>query len=78
MIFVAFDVAAPAFQSRRWFEHVPQWFGACLTVGGEMVKRGDELVAFVADVTRLLPNWQRLHWKLGLFFALTFIGVKNL
>lgn len=78
MIFVAFDVAAPAFQSGRRFEHVPQWFGAGLTVGGEMVKRGDELVALVADVTGLLPNRQRLHWKLGLLFALPFVGVKNL
>lgn len=78
MIFVALDVAAPAFQGRWWFEHVPQRFRARLTVGGEVVKCGDELVALVADVSGLLPNWQRLHWKLWLFFALAFIGIKNL
>lgn len=78
MIFVAFDVAAPAFQGRRWLEHVPQRFGARLTVGGEVVKSWDELVALVADVTGFLSDWQRLHWKLGLFFALAFIGIEDL
>lgn len=43
-----------------------------------MVKRGNELVPLVADVTGLLPNRQRLHWKLWLFFALAFISIKNL
>lgn len=32
----------------------------------------------VADVTGLLSNRQRLHRKLWLFFALAFIGIKNL
>lgn len=78
VVFVAFDVAAPTFQGGGGFEHVPQGFGAGLTAGGEMVKRGDELVALVADVSRLLPDRQRLHRELGLFFALPFVGVKNL
>lgn len=78
MVLVAFDVAAPALQSRRRLEHVPQWLGARLTVGGEVVERGDELVALMADVAGLLSNGQRLHGKLRLLFALAFIGIKNL
>lgn len=78
VVLVALDVAAPALQSWWRFEHVPQGFGACLAVGGEVVDGGDELVAFVADVAGLLSDGQRLHGKLWLLFALTFIGVKNL
>lgn len=43
-----------------------------------MVKCGNELMPLVADVTGLLSNRQRLHWKLCLFFVLAFIGIKNL
>lgn len=78
VVFVALDVAAPALQGRRWLEHVPQWLGARLTVGGEVVERGDELVALMADVAGLLSDGQRLHGKLRLLFALSLIGVKNL
>lgn len=78
MVLVALDVAAPALQSRRRFEHVPQGLGAGLAVGGEVVDGGDELVAFVADVAGLLSDGQRLHGKLRLLFALAFVGVQNL
>lgn len=78
MVLVALDVAAPALQSRRRLEHVPQRLGARLAVGGEMVERGDELMALVADVAGFLPDGQGLHRKLGLLFALAFIGIKNL
>lgn len=78
MVLVAFNVAASALQSRRGLEHVPQWLGAGLTVGGEVVEGGDKLVAFVTDVAGLLSDGQRLHWELRLLFALAFIGVKNL
>lgn len=78
VVFVALDVAAPALQSRWWLEHVPQWLGTRLTVGGEVVECGDELVTLMADVAGLLSNSQRLHWKLQLFFALALIGIKNL
>lgn len=78
VVLVALDVAAPALQSRRGLEHVPQRLRACLTVGGEVIEGGDELVAFVADVVGLFSNGMRLHWKLGLLFAFTFVGIKNL
>lgn len=78
VVLVALDVAAPALQSRRRLEHVPQWLGARLTVGGEVVERGNELVALMADVAALLSNGQRLHGKLRLLFALALIGIKNL
>lgn len=76
MVLVALDVAAPALQSRRRLEHVPQRLGAGLTVGGEVVERGDELVAFVADVAGLLSD--SIHRELWLLFALAFVGIKNL
>ncbi len=50
VVLVALNVAAPALQSRRRLEHVPQRLGARLAVGGEVVKCGDELVALVANV----------------------------
>lgn len=78
MVLVTFDVAAPALEGRRRFEHVPQRLGARLAVGGEMIQRVDELVAFVADVAGLLTDGQRLHGELGLLLTLAFIGVKNL
>lgn len=78
VVLVALDVAAPALQSRRRLKHVPQRLGARFTVGGEVVECGDELMAFVADVAGLLTDGKRFHRKLRLFFALTFIGVKNL
>lgn len=78
MVFVALDVAAPALQSRRRLEHVPQRLGARLAVGGEVIKRGDELVALVADVAGLLSDGQWLHGKLWLLFTLTLIGIQNL
>lgn len=77
VVLVALDVAAPALQGRRRLEHVPQRLGACLTVGGEVVERGDELMALVADVARLLSNGQRLR-KLWLLFALALVGIKDL
>lgn len=51
VVLVALDMAAPALESRWRLEHVPQRLGACLTVGGEMVESGDELMPFVTDVT---------------------------
>lgn len=78
MVLVALYVAAPALQSRRWLEHVPQWLGACLTVGGEVVECGDKLVALVADVAGLLSNGQWLHRKFWFLLAFAFIGIKNL
>lgn len=76
VVLVALDVAAPALQSRRWLEHVPQRLGACLTVGREVVECRDELVALVADVAGLLSNG--LHRKLGFLFTFAFIGIKDL
>lgn len=78
MVLVALDVAAPALESGRRLEHVPQRLGARLAVGGEVVQRGDELVALVADVAGLLSDGQRLHGKLWLLFALALIGIKDL
>lgn len=75
VVLVAFDVASPALQSRGRLKHVPQWLGARLAVGGEVVERGDELVALVADVAGLLPD---LHRELGLLFTLALVGVEDL
>lgn len=75
MVLVALDVAAPALESWRRLEHVPQGLGAGLAVGGEVVKRGDELVTLVADVG-LLAYGQRLQLLLPL--ALSFIGIQDL
>lgn len=75
VVLVAFDVAAPAFQSGGRLEHVPQRLGARFAVGGEVVERGQELVALVADVAGLLPD---LHWELRLLFTLTLVGVEDL
>lgn len=75
VVLVALDVAAPALQSRWRLEHVPQRFGAGLTVGGEMVEGGDKLVTFVADVAGLLTDGLRKLWFL---FALAFVCIKNL
>lgn len=78
VVLVALDVAAAALQGRRRLEHVPQRLGAGLAVGGEVVERGDELMALVADVAGLLSDGQRVHGELGLLFALAFVGIKNL
>lgn len=75
VVLVAFDVAAPALESGGRLEHVPQRLGARLAVGGEVVERGDELVALVADVAGLLPD---LHRELGLLFTLALVGVEDL
>lgn len=76
MVFVALDVATAALEGWRWLEHVPQWFGAGLAVGGEMVERRDELVSFVADVAGFLSHGQRLHFLL--FLTLTLVSVQDL
>lgn len=76
MVLVALDVAAPALQSGWRLEHVPQRLGARFAVGGEVVERGDELVAFVADVAGFLADG--LHRKLRFLFTFAFIGIKNL
>lgn len=78
MILMALDVAAPTLQSRRRLEHVPEGLGAGFTVGGEVIECGDELVAFVADVARLFPDRQRLHWNVRLLLALSLVGIKDL
>lgn len=75
MVLVTLDVAAPALQGGRRLEHVPQRLGARLAVAGEVVERGDELMALVADVAGLLPD---LYRELGLLFALALVGVEDL
>lgn len=76
VVLVALNVAAPALQSGRRLEHVPQRLGARLAVGGEVVERGNELVTLVADVAGLLSDG--LHRKLWFLFTFSFIGIKDL
>lgn len=76
VVFVALGVAAAALEGRRRLEDVPQRPGAGLTVGGEVVESGDELVALVADVGGTLAKWQGLHFLVT--FTLSLIGIQDL
>lgn len=76
MVLVALDVAAAALQGWRRLEHVPQRFGACLTVRGEMVEGGDELMAFVGQAVGLVTLRNTLHVRF--LPTLTLISIKYL
>lgn len=76
VVLVALDMAAATLQGWRRPEDVPQRLGAGLTVGREMIQRGDELVAFVWETVGLVALRDRLH--VSLFPALPLIGIENL
>lgn len=73
---MALNVATAAFQSRRGLEHMPERFGASLTVRWEMIEGGNELVAFVGQAVGLIPLRNALH--VSFLPTLTFIGIKDL
>lgn len=76
MIFVTLDMASATLECRRRFKNVPQRFGTGLTVRGEVVKRGDELVTLVCQTVRLLT----LGGGLGVHVlpALALVSVQDL
>lgn len=76
VVFVALDMAAATLQRWRRLEDVPQRLGAGLTVGGKVVERGDELVAFVWEAVGFVALWHRLH--VGLLPAFSLVGIENL
>lgn len=76
VVLVALDMAAPALQCRRRLEHMPQGLGARLTVGGEVVERGDELVALVGQAVGLVALRESLHVRL--LPALPLVGIQDL
>ena len=73
---MALDVAAPALEGGWRLEDMPQGLGAGLAVGGEVVERGDELVAFVGQTVGLVALGHRLH--VGLLPALALVGIEDL
>lgn len=73
---MALDMAASTLQGGRGLEDVPQRLGAGLAAGGEVVQRGDELVALVGQTVGLVPLRRRLH--LRLLPALSLVGVQDL
>ncbi len=72
---MALDVASSAFESWRWFEHVPQGFGTGFTVSGEVVQGGNELMTLMANVAGLVP---RKRFQFLFFLALTLISIQDL
>lgn len=50
VVFMAFNMAAAAFQSRRRLEHMPQWLHAGLAVGWKVVESRNKFMSFVADI----------------------------
>lgn len=76
VVLVALDVAAATLQGRRRLEDVPQRLGTGLTVGGEVIQRGDELVAFVWETVGFVALRDRLHVRL--LPALSLVGIQNL
>lgn len=73
---MALDVAAATLKGWRWLEDVPQRFGTGLTVGREVIQRGDEFVAFVWETVGLVALRDRLH--VSLLPALPLVGIQNL
>lgn len=78
MVLMALDMAASALERGRRFEDVPQRTGTGLAARREVVQSGDELVALVVDVRQTLAVRHRLHRRLLITFALTFVGVQDL
>lgn len=76
VVLVALDVAAATLQGCRRLEDVPQRLGAGLAVGGEVIQRGDELVAFVWETVGFVALRDRLHVRL--LPALSLVGIQNL
>lgn len=76
VVLVALDVAAATLQGRRRLEDVPQRLGTGLAVGGEVIQRGDELVAFVWETVGFVALRDRLHVRL--LPALSLVGIQNL
>lgn len=76
VVLVALDVAAATLQRWRRLEDVPQRLGAGLAVGGKVVQRGDELVAFVRQTVCFVALRHRLH--VGLLPAFSLVGIQNL
>lgn len=50
VVFMTFNMAATAFQSRRRFEHMPQWLHTSLTVGWKMIESRNKFMSFVANI----------------------------
>lgn len=75
MVFVALDVASPALQGWRWFEHIPQGFGTSFTVSGKVVEGGNELMTLMANIAGLVPR-KSLHFLFLL--ALALISIQDL
>lgn len=73
---MALNVAAATLQRRRRLEDVPQRFGAGLAVGGKVIQRGDELVAFVRKTVGFVALRDRLH--VHLLPALSLVGIQDL
>lgn len=76
VIFMTFNVAATALQSRRRFKHMPQWLHTSLTVGWEMIESRNEFMSLVANIIGFFSNW--LHWKFLFLLTFSFIGIQNL
>lgn len=77
VVFVALYMAAAALDGGRRLEDVPQRFGAGLAVGGEVVERGDELMAFVGEAVSLVPWSDRVPVR-RVFPDLALVGIKDL
>lgn len=73
---MALDVAAAALQGWWGLEDMPQGLGTGLAVGGEVVKRGDELMTFVGQTVGLVPLRDSLHVRL--LPALPLVGIQDL
>lgn len=73
---MALHVATATLQRWRWLEDVPQRLGTGLTVGREVIKRGNELMAFVWETVGFVDLRDRLHVRF--FSALSLVGIENL
>lgn len=73
---MALHVATATLQRCRWLEDMPQRLGTGLTVGREVIKRGNELMAFVWKTVGFVDLRDRLHVRF--FSALSLIGIENL
>lgn len=76
VVLVALDVAAATLQRWGRLKDVPQRLGAGLAVGGKVVERRDELVAFVWKTVGFVALRHRLH--VGLLPAFSLVGIQNL
>ena len=76
VVLVALDMAAATLQGGWRLKNVPQWLGAGVAVGREMIQCGDEFMALVGKAVGLVPLRNCLH--VHLLPALSLIGIKNL